>query len=240
MEQIKARLTRLKLSGMTSCLKTLEETRKLAGLSLYDGLGLLLQAEYDGRLQNRYQRLVKNAGFRYQASIPEITTDSLRGIDETKLTLLAMGDYIKNGESILITGAAGVGKSFLASALGMQACKQGYTVLYYNMQKLLVRLKVARLEGSIIKLLDKIAKTDLLILDDFGLTTLEGQAQLDFMEIIEDRHAKRATIIASQLTVACWFDLFKEESLADAILDRIVHTSHRCELKGESRRKKQG
>ena len=151
-----------------------------------------------------------------------------------------MGDYIKNGESILITGAAGVGNSFLASALGMQACKQGYTVLYYNMQKLLVRLKVARLEGSIIKLLDKIAKTDLLILDDFGLTTLEGQAQLDFMEIIEDRHAKKATIIASQLTVACWFDLFKEESLADAILDRIVHTSHRCELKGESRRKKQG
>ena len=238
MEQIKSRLTQLKLSGMTACLKTLEETRKIRELSLYDGLHLLLQAEYDQRLQNRYQRLLKNAAFRYQASMQEIIADPQRGVDQTKLTLLTMGDYIKNGECILLTGASGSGKSFLASAFGSQACKQGYTVLYFNMQKLLMRLKVARLDGSIIKLLEKIAKTELLILDDFGLTTLQGQAQLDFMEIIEDRHAKRATIIASQIPISGWFELFSEESVADSVLDRIVHTSHRFELKGESRRKK--
>jgi DNA replication protein DnaC len=209
MEQIKSRLTQLKLSGMTTCLKTLEETRKISELSLYDGLHLLLQAEYDQRLQNRYQRLLKNASFRYQASIAEITVNPGRGIDETKLTLLAMGEYIKNGECILITGASGSGKRFLASAFGSQACKQGYTVLYFNMQKLLMRLKVARLDGSIIKMLDKIAKTELLIPDDFGLTSFQGQTQLDFLEIIEDRHAKRATIIASQLPVASWFNLFQ-------------------------------
>ena len=151
---------------------------------------------------------------------------------------LSMGEYIRNGDSILITGSAGCGKSFLASALGSRACKQGYNVAYFNMQKLLMRLKVSRLEGSIIKLFDKLAKTDLLILDDFGLTPLQGQQQMDFMEIIEDRHAKKATIIASQLPVAKWFDIIGEETIADAILDRIVHTSHRFELTGDTLRKK--
>jgi DNA replication protein DnaC len=135
-------------------------------------------------------------------------------------------------------GASGCGKSFLASALGHQACRQGHTVEYHNMQKLLVKLKLARMDGSIIKLFDRIAKTDLLIIDDFGLTALQGQQQTDFLEIIEDRHAKRSTIIASQLPVASWFDVIGEAVIADAILDRIVHSSHRFELKGESLRKK--
>lgn len=239
MEEIKAQLTRLKLSGMAACWMTLEETRKGHNLSLHDGLSLLLQAEEDQRRSNRQQRLLKNAGFRYLASIEEVTADPRRGLDPGKLTSLAMGGYIKNGESILITGSAGSGKSFLATALGMQACKQGHTVMYFNMQKLLMKLKIARLEGTIIRQFEKIAKTELLILDDFGMTTLEGQAELDLMEIIEDRHAKNATIIASQLPVAAWFDLFKEETLADAILDRVVHTSHRITLQGESLRKKQ-
>lgn len=238
MEQIKSRLTGLKLSGMAACFKTLEETRKVSELSFPDGLYLLLQAEYDQRLQNRYGRLLKNAAFRYQASMAEINTDPQRGINQTKLTMLTMGEYIKNGECIIITGSTGAGKSFLASALGSHACKQGHTVLYFNMQKLLMRLKVARLDGSIIKLLDKIARTELLILDDFGLTTFQGQAQFDLLEIIEDRHAKRATIIASQIPVAGWFKLFDEDTIADSILDRIVHTSHRFELLGDSQRRK--
>ena len=121
---------------------------------------------------------------------------------------------------------------------GTQACKRGYSVYYCNLQKLMARLKIARLEGNAMAVYEKLAKTDLLILDDFGLFALENQQQLDFMEIIEDRHARKATIIASQLPVANWFDIFKEETLADAILDRIAHTSHRIELKGESLRKK--
>ena len=122
--------------------------------------------------------------------------------------------------------------------LGMHACRQGFTVFYNNMQKLMAKLKIARLEGNSISLFDRLAKTDLLFLDDFGVAKMENQQQLDFLEIIEDRHAKKATIIASQLPVNKWFDVFKEAIIADSVLDRIVHSSHRFQLKGESLRKK--
>ena len=237
MEEIKFQLSNLHLSGMARQWQTLEETRRTGELSLADGMALLLQAEADQRHENRYRRLLKNAAFRYQASIEEVNPNSGRGIDKMLLARLATGDYIKKGEAVLITGASGCGKSFLASALGHQACRQGYTVEYHNMQKLLVKLKLARMDSSIIKLFDKMAKTDLLIVDDFGLTALQGQQQTDFLEIIEDRHAKKATIIASQMPVTSWFDVIGEAVIADAILDRIVHSSHRFELKGESLRK---
>jgi DNA replication protein DnaC len=238
MEQVKASLTRLRLPGMSACLRTLEETRQVHNVSFLDGLSLLLQAETDHRQASRLERLMKNAAFRYSASIEETTFNAARGIEQSKVLSLACGSYIRNGESILVTGATGCGKSFLATAFGMQACKQGHTVAYYNMQKLMARFKIARLEGNSISMFDKLAKTELLILDDFGLTPMDNQQQLDFMEIIEDRHARKATIIASQLPVTNWFDLFKEATIADAILDRIVHTAHRFELKGESLRKK--
>ena len=237
MEEIKFQLSSLHLSGMARQWQTLEETRRTGELSLADGMALLLQAEADHRHENRYRRLLKNAAFRYQASMEEVHADPVRGIDKMLLSRLSTGDYIRKGETILITGASGCGKSFLASALGHQACRQGYTVEYHNMQKLLVKLKLARMDGSIIKLFDRMAKTDLIIIDDFGLTALQGQQQTDFLEIIEDRHAKRSTIIASQLPVASWFDVIGEAIIADAILDRIVHASHRFELKGESLRK---
>jgi len=238
MEEIKSQLSNLHLSGMARQWQTLEETHRTGELSLADGMTLLLQAEAFQRQENRYRRLLKNAAFRYQASMEEINADDARGINKLLLSRLATGDYIRQGETVLITGASGCGKSFLASALGHQACRQGYTVAYHNMQKLLVKLKLARMDGSIIKVFERLAKTELLVIDDFGLTALQGQQQTDFLEIIEDRHAKRATIIASQLPVASWFDIIGEAVIADAILDRIVHASHRFELKGESLRKK--
>jgi DNA replication protein DnaC len=238
MEKIKSDLLSLRLSGMAQTWQSLEETRRIAELSLLDGIELLLQGEKDKRQESRNQRLLKNAAFRYSASLQEINSEPARGLDKSLLTRLAAGTYIKNGEAVIITGAAGCGKSFLASALGFQACKQGYTVAYHNMQKLLNKLKMARLDGSIIKLFDKLAKTELLIIDDFGLTALQGQQQTDFLEIIEDRHAKQATIIVSQLPVAGWFELISDAVIADAILDRVVHSAHRFELKGESLRKK--
>jgi len=238
MEQIKSSLTRLKLPGMCACLRTMEETRRVHELSFLDGLKLLIQAETDQRQANRLERLMKNANFRYNASLEELAYNPARGIEQSQVIELGTCNYVRKGESILITGSAGCGKSFLATAFGTQACKLGYSVYYSNLQKLMARLKIARLEGKSMALFDKLAKTDLLIIDDFGLSSLDNQHQLDFMEIIEDRHARKATIIASQLPVTNWFDLFKEATLADAILDRIVHTSHRFELKGESLRKK--
>lgn len=239
MEQIKTNLSRLKLRGMAHCLKTLEETRKVHELSFSDGLKLLLQAEMDQRTSNRYERLVRNAAFRYQASVEELTFNQTRGLEQSHVLELSTGGYIRNGDAVLITGAAGSGKSFLATALAMQACRQGTSVLYFNMQKLLMRLKVARIEGTIVRFFDKLAKTDLLVLDDFGLAPLEKQQQLDFMEIIEDRHARKATIIASQIPVSAWFDIFSDETVADSVIDRIIYTAHKFELKGESLRKKQ-
>ena len=199
----------------------------------------MLQAEEEDRTNRRFEQLKKNARFRYQASVEELRLEASRGLDKALVLGLATGEYLSKAESVLISGATGCGKSFMASALGHQACAQGYKVAYYNVQKLLLRTKMARLDGTIYKFLEKLSKTDLLILDDFGLTHLEQQQRLDLMEIIEDRHARASTIIASQLPVASWYDVIGEETIADAILDRLVHASYRIELKGESLRKKQ-
>ena len=219
--------------------QTLVETRRAHELSLAEGLEILLQSEEEQRNTKRFGRLVKNARFRYQASIEELLFDNSRGLDKSLITTLASGSYIDTGDSILVSGAAGCGKSFLLSSLGHQACAQGYSVAYFSTQKLLTRLKLARIDGTITKLFDKLAKTKLLILDDFGFTQLEGQQLLDMMEIIEDRHAKTSTIIASQLPVANWYDVLAgQELIADAILDRLVHSAFRINLSGESLRKK--
>ena len=238
MNQVQTKMKQLRLHGMSIRWQALVETRKQNELSLSQGIELLLQSEQEQRDNNRFDRLRKQAGFRYQASVVEINYDAARGINKGQIADLATAEYLEKGESVLITGATGCGKSFLASALGHQACMQGYKVRYYNMQKLLIKTKMARIDGSVFKLLNQIAKADLLILDDFGLMHLEKQQQLDFMEIIEDRHARSALIIVSQLPVANWFHIIGEETIADAILDRLVHTSHRIELKGESLRKR--
>ena len=238
MNHIENQLTQLRLHGMKINWNALQETKRLGELTLVEGLEILLQAEIQDRNNRKFDRLRISAKFRYQASIEELKYDATRGLDKGLVSTLVTGDYINKGESILITGATGCGKSFITSALGHHACAQGFKVAYFNVQKLLQKTKMARIEGTIHQFLQKLSKTDLLILDDFGMTNLEKNHQLDLMEIIEDRHAKSATIIASQLPVASWFDVIGEATIADAILDRLVHTSYRIELKGESLRKK--
>ena len=214
------------------------ETRRHHDLSLGEGLDILLQAEDEDRADRRFERLRRSAKFRYSATMEELRFGADRGLNKSQVTELATGRYIDKGESILITGATGCGKSFIASALGHRACSKGTKVLYFNAQKLLAGTKMARLDGSAVKLFDRIAKAGLLILDDFGLANLDKKQQMDLMEIIEDRHGRASTIIASQLPVASWYDVIGEATIADAILDRLVHTSHRIELKGKSQRKK--
>lgn len=238
MDNVENQLAQLRLHGFKNTWKALGETKRVHDLTLTEGLEILLQAEVQDRDNRKFDRLRNAAKFRYQASIEELNFNQSRGLDKGQISSLATGKYINKGEAVLITGATGCGKSFITSALGHHACAQGFKVAYYNIRKLLQKTKMARLEGTIHQLLQKINKTDLLILDDFGLTHLEKQHQLDLMEIVEDRHGRASTIIASQLPVASWFDIIGEATIADAILDRLVHTSYRIELKGESLRKK--
>lgn len=238
MNTIENQFKQLRLQGMYITWKALMETRQHHELSFVDGLEVLLQAEAQDRTNRRFERLTKTARFRYQASIEELNFNTSRGINTSQVTELATGGYLAKGESVLITGSTGCGKSFLASALGHQACSQGSKVLYFNTQKLLMQTKMSRLDGSFLKFFEKLAKANLLILDDFGLSHLDKLQQMDLMEIIEDRHGHSSTIIASQLPVKSWYEIIGEATIADAILDRLVHTSHRIELKGESLRKK--
>ena len=238
MNQIETQMTRLKLHGMAKAWTALKEARKNQSLSLTEGLELLLQSEEQEKDNRRFKSLEHTAQFRYKASLEELKLDRTRGLDDLLLASLATGDYLTKGESVLITGATGCGKSYLASALGHQACLLGFKAAYFNTQKLMLKTKMSRLEGTAIKFFDRIAKTDLLILDDFGLTHLEKQHQLDLMELIEDRHGKKSTIIVSQLPVQSWYEVIGEETIADAILDRLLHSSYRIELTGDSLRKK--
>jgi DNA replication protein DnaC len=190
--QIETQLARLKLHGMSRIWTAFRETRKNQSLTLSEGLELLLQAEELERDNRRFTRLETNAGFRYKATLEEIKLDKSRGVDDMVITNLATGEFISKREAVLITGATGCGKSYLGSALGHQACILGFSAAYYNTQKLMLKTKMARLEGTVLRFFDKLAKTDLLIIDDFGLTHLEKQQQLDFMEMIEDRHGKKS------------------------------------------------
>lgn len=239
MDEITTFTKELRLPGMENCWRSLIETRRVDGMSLRDGLQLLLSAESEQRKENRNARLLKTANFRYQATIVETQFDVSRGLDKNRVMELATCAYIKGGIPIIITGPAGTGKSWLATALGHQACMLGFKVRYYNIFKLFEQIAMARMEGTLTKFFNRIADTDLLIIDDFGVRSLDKQQMLDFLELIEDRHAMKSTIIVSQLPVANWYDMMKSNSTAaDAILDRIVHTAQRFELKGSSLRKK--
>ncbi|OJX37576.1 MAG: ATP-binding protein [Flavobacteriia bacterium 40-80] len=235
---IEQQMRSLKLIGMAQAWKELELNRQLSDLSINDGLTLLLQAELREKTSKRFDRLIKNANFRYQASMDEIICSAARNLDKSLIEELSTINYIAKGVPILICGASGSGKSFLASALGHQACYLGKKVAYYNTQKLIAKLRISRVDGTYFNFMEKTAKTDVLILDDFGLMPLQGQELIDMMEIIEDRHGLKSTIIASQIPFAKWYEVMGEATIADAILDRLIHTAYKIELKGENLRKK--
>ena len=228
----------LKLPGMARNWEALSETHQLDRLSLRDGMALMVQAETDMRTDNRIARLIHNAHFRQHASIDMIDADATRGISAARLADFATGAYLDKGMTIIITGAAGTGKSFLASAFGDRACRQGRKVMYFTMNMLVENLRLVRLEGRQTNFFRKVASQDLLILDDFGMQSLDGEIQNDFEQIVDDRYAAKSLIICSQLPVEDWYGIFRSELIAEACLDRIVHRSERFTLKGESLRKK--
>lgn len=198
----------------------------------------LINAEFDDRHNRRINRCIKNARFRYQAGLEKIIYDSERNLDKNTVMRLAECVFIDRGENLLVTGSTGVGKSYLASALGHHACNQGYRVYYSNTNKLLSKLKMAKATGSYIKEMRRIERQHLVIIDDFGLQPMDTNSRSMLMDMIEDRHGKASIIITSQFPVDSWHDVIGESTMADAILDRIVHNAHRIELQGESLRKK--
>jgi DNA replication protein DnaC len=237
-EQTLEKMRKMKLYGMLRSFKHATQTQSMAGLTADELIHLLVENEWDERQNRSMERSLRNARFRYKATVEGLDFHPERMLDKNQLLRLADGGYIKKGENILLTGSTGTGKSYLACALGNQACAQGHKVLYTNTNRLLTQLKMAKADGSSIKEMIKLEKQDILILDDFGIQPLDIQGRMLLMEIIEDRHGKKSTIITSQLPVNAWYEVIGDQTLADAILDRIVHDAHRLELQGESLRKK--
>ncbi len=236
-KEILDRIKKLRLLGMARAYETSLENDNLANLSADELIGMLVEAEWDDRQNRNIDRRLRNARFRYQSSIESIDYEANRNLDRNQMLRYAECTYIRKHENILITGSTGIGKSYLATALGHQACTLGFKVYYANMAKLFSKLKMGKADGSYIREISKIERQDLLILDDFGLLPIDNQNRSALMEIIEDRHNKASVIITSQLPVNCWHEVIGEKTIADAILDRIVHDAHRIELKGESLRK---
>ncbi len=232
------KLEEMRLSGFSRVYRKMQESGMSKDFTIDEVIAHLVQAEWDDRYNRRLDRLIKNARFRYQASMEQIDYIAKRKLDKVQMLRLSSCEWIKRKQSIIISGSTGLGKSFLASALGQQACQQGYKVYYRNCSKLFDQLKMAKADGSYISEINRIEKLDLLILDDFGLKPLDNNQRLFLLELLEDRHGKRSTIITSQLPVKGWYDVIGEPTIADAILDRLVHSSHRIELDGDSLREK--
>jgi DNA replication protein DnaC len=203
-------------------------------------MALIVDRERLYRDNQRRSRLLRGAHLKVtEASIEDISYKAARGLDKRQIATLATGEWIRRSQNILITGATGSGKTWISCALAQQACRQGASVTYWRVSRLIEELRVSHGDGSYIKLLKSISKTSLIVLDDFGLTALSAQDRTDMLEILDDRLNTGSTLIASQLPVDTWHAYLGEPTLADAILDRIVHTSHRIDLKvpGDSMRK---
>jgi len=232
-------MTALGLTGMADAWKALAEQDPGQALDRNEWLGLMLDREATARADKRFANRLRNAKMRFpNACIEDVSFAASRGIDRRQVLALAQGEWIKAKEQIILTGQTGTGKTWLACAFGHQAARLDHSVLYARMPRLFEDMAMARLDGRFPKLVDKLARVQLLILDDWGTHGLTDQQRLDLLELFEERYQRRSTIITAQLPVSGWHDMIGEPTIADAILDRIVHNAHRIDLKGDSMRRK--
>jgi DNA replication protein DnaC len=231
------KLERMSLQGMARALQTALEAGGGSDISPEELLSTLVDAEWEDRRARKLTRLLKAARLRYRAGVEDVDFGISRNLAKAEFLRLADCRWIQEHASLIISGPCGCGKSFLASALAQQACIYGYRALYWSASKLFAHLKLCKADGTYLRELGKIGRRELLVIDDFGLEGLDGPSRIALLEILEDRHGRASTLIATQLPVAKWHDVIGEPTIADAICDRIVHTAYRIELKGESVRK---
>ena len=238
MTQTLTTLRQLKLGGMANALQhQLEQIGTYEGLAFTERLALLVEQETLSREQRKQERLIRQAHFKLSACVQDIDYEHPRNLTPAKIARLAQGDWINRGQNLLMTGPCGSGKTYLACALGHNACLYGYSVRYYRLSRLLLELTQAKADGSYHKQLKQLAKVQLLVIDDWGLEPMKPAHRNDLMEIMDDRHGQTSTLVISQLPTDQWYASIGDNTLADAILDRLMHNAHRLQLKGESMRK---
>jgi DNA replication protein DnaC len=239
LEQTMEQLRELKLYGVIAALEQQINTIESHQLSFEERFSLLIDREIMDRGNRRITDLLRRARLRHLACVEDIDYQHPRGLEKSKMAVLTSCDFIRHHQNLLITGPTGCGKSWLACAIGQQACRQRLSVRYIRMAKLLEELRISHSDGTYIKLLNHLAKFELLILDDFGLDSLNRQDQLDLLELIEDRYQLKSTLMTSQLPIKHWHEYIGEPTVADAVMDRLISQSHQLELKltGDSMRK---
>jgi len=231
------KLRALRLNGMLKALSEQQQMSDLGSLGFEERLGLLIDREMTDRDNRRLETRLKKAKLRHCCCMEDLDFKAARGLDKALTLSLATCTWIARGINVLICGPTGIGKSYLACALGHKACLEGYSTLYLRLPRLFEELRLAKADGRYGKLMLSYAKTDLLILDDWGLTPMTDPQRRDLLELLEDRYGKRSTIVTSQLPVQAWHEAIGDPTLADAILDRLVHNAYKLELKGDSMRK---
>lgn len=232
------KLHAMRLGIMADAWQAQSRDAKIATLGFDERFAMLVEAEHLARDNRRLSRLLKDAQLRLpNASVEDVEVSPTRGLDKPMLRQLAGCSWVAEHLSVLLTGATGVGKSYVACALGQSACRRGHRVLYRRVPRLLDELTLARVDGTYARLLAKLARTDVLLLDDWGLGTLKEAQRHDLLEVLEDRYGRTSTVVTSQLPIAKWHEWIGDPTLADAILDRLVNNAYKVDLKGNSRRK---
>ena len=234
------KLKEMRLSGMVSALEDQMQTPEIQSLSFEERLGLLVDREQTQRDNRRLKTRLTKAKLRQQASMEDIDYSSKRGLDKAQLLDLGSCKWITDRHNLLLTGPTGVGKTFIACALAQKACRQGLTALYLRLPRLFGDLTIAKGDGRYGKLLVQYSRVDVMVLDDWGVAPMTAENRRDLLEILDDRYEKKSTLITSQLPVDKWHRYLEDPTMADAILDRVVHNAYRIEMKGESMRKRKG
>lgn len=232
------KLRAMKLDGMAQALEDQFATSDIESLGFEERLGLLVDREETERASRRLKSRLARAKLRQTACVEDIDYRTRRGLDKSLMTSLSSCQWIAEHHNLFVTGPAGVGKSFIACALAQKACREGYSALYFRLPRLFSDLSVAKGDGRYPRLLSAFDRTDLLALDDWGITPMSPENRRDLLEILDDRYGNRSTLITSQLPVGQWYEYLDDPTLADAILDRVIHNAYKIELKGESMRKK--